>query len=181
MTWSEMGKGAAGAIVKAAGSALGLFTGGGFTSLVASLLVGVALGSWGSWRVQEWRHAELARKIAERDAKAQKEARADEMVRIRNTERITDEQDRRLKATAARLVVSLRTVDGLRDEVRRLNDRAVPEDPGASASAREASAARNLLGECAAAYQRVDGRAQELGDQVTGLQDFVATSCRAGR
>jgi hypothetical protein len=163
------------------GGVVKLFTGGGFTGLVASIVVGVALGGWGSWKVQNWRHAELARQQADQTAKAIKEARADEMVRIRNTERVTDEQDRRAQRTAVRLAAAERAGAGLRDEIQRLNARPVPEGAGAAALALEASTARDLLGRCGEAYRRVDGRAQALGDQVTGLQDFAATACKAGQ
>lgn len=162
------------------GGFVSLFTGSGLAGVVATLLLGAALGAWGGWKVQGWRHAEQARQIAEQAAKAQKEARADEMVRVRNTERISDEQHRREKRTAARLADSERAGAGLRDEIQRLNARPVPESPELAAIAGEARTARDLLGRCAEAYRRVDGRAQALGDQVSGLQDFVATSCRAG-
>lgn len=160
---------------------VGLFTGGGLTGLVATLLLGAAMGAWGGWKVQGWRHAEQARQIAEQAAKAIKEARADEMVRVRNTERITDEQERRAARTAARLAASERAAASLRDEIQRLNARPVPEGAELAAIAGEARTARDLLGRCAEAYRRVDGRAQALGDQVSGLQDFVATTCRAGQ
>jgi hypothetical protein len=163
------------------GGAVKLFTGGGFTGLVASLLMGAALGGWGAWQVQSWRYAELARQQAEQKAKAIKEARADETVRIKNAERINDEQDQRAQRTAARLAVSERAAAGLRDEVQRLNARPVPEGAESAALAGEARAARDLLGRCAEAYRRVDGRAQALGDQVSGLQDFVVTTCKAGQ
>ena len=160
---------------------IGLFTGGGITGLAATLLLGAGIGAWGGWKVQGWRHAELAREQAEQTAKALKEARADETVRIKNAERITDEQDRRATRTAARLASSERAAAGLRDEVARLNDRPVPEGAESAALALEARTARDLLGRCSDAYRRVDGRAQALGDQVTGLQDFVATACKAGQ
>ncbi|MES2888681.1 MAG: hypothetical protein V4739_11790 [Pseudomonadota bacterium] len=37
------------------GAALGFITGGSAARLVATLLVGVAAGSWGAWQVQNWR------------------------------------------------------------------------------------------------------------------------------
>lgn len=160
---------------------VGLFTGGGLAGLVATLLLGAGLGAWGGWRVQGWRHAEQDRQRAEQTAKAIKEARTDEMVRVRNAERINHEQDQRAKRTAVRLAAAERAAAGLRDEVERLNARPVPEGAGAAALALEARTARDLLGRCGEAYRRVDGRAQALGDQVSGLQDFVATSCKAGQ
>ena len=177
MNWVSAIK-AAGAM---AGGVLKLFTGGGLTGLAATLLLGAALGAWGGWTVQGWRHAELDRQQAEQTAKAIKEARADEMVRVRNAERIDHDQDQRAKRTAGRLAAAERAAAGLRDEVRRLNARPVPEGAELAALVGEAGTARDLLGECAEAYRRVDGRAQALGDQVSGLQDFVVTACKAGQ
>jgi hypothetical protein len=158
-----------------------LFTGSGLTGVVATLLLGAGLGAWGGWKVQGWRHAEQARQQAEQTAKAIKEARADEMVRVRNSERIDHEQDQRAKRTAVRLAAAERSAAGLRNEVERLNARPVPEGAESAALAGEARAARDLLGRCSEAYRRVDGRAQTLGDQVSGLQDFVVTACKAGQ
>lgn len=170
-----------GGLAKVLGGIVKLFTGGGLAGTAVTLLLGAALGGWGMWKVQNWRHAELARQQAEQTAKALKEARADETVRIKNAERITDEQDRRAQRTAARLAVSERAAAGLRDEVERLNARPVPEGAESAALALEARTARDLLGRCGEAYRRVDGRAQALGDQVAGLQDFAATACKAGQ
>ena len=170
-----------GGLAKFIGGCVKLITGGGLTGTVATLLLGAALGGWGCWKVQNWRHAEIAREQAEQTAKAIKEARADETVRIKNAERITDEQDRRATRTAVRLAAAERSAAGLRDEIQRLNARPVPTGAESAALALEARTARDLLGRCAEAYRRVDGRAQSLGDQVTGLQDFAATACKAGQ
>lgn len=161
-------------------AAIGFFTGGSFTRVVATLLVGAAAGGYAAWNVQTWRHAEADRERLQLKLDREREARADEMVRVRNAERIADEQARREAATAARLAAARRSLAGLHDEIARLNAGELPTDPGLAALAREARTARDLLGRCGEAYRRVDGRAQELGDQVIGLQAFVHESCRAG-
>lgn len=162
-------------------TALSFLTGGNVTRLAATLLVGVALGGWGAWKVQNWRHAELARHQAEQTLKAINAARADETVRIKNSERITDEQEQRTRRAVARAAAAERSAAGLRDEIARLDARPVPEGAELAAIAGEARAARDLLGRCADAYRQVDARAQELGNQVTGLQAFALEVCKAGR
>lgn len=162
------------------GGIASLFAGGGITGLAASLLLGAALGGWGAWKVQNWRHSEQARQRAEQTLKALTEARADETVRIKNLERITDEQANRQKTALARAAAAERSATGLRHEISRLNARPVPESAELAALAGEARAARDLLGVCAGAYRRVDERAQALGDQVTGLQEFAQVVCKAG-
>lgn len=161
-------------------AAVGFFTGGNFTRLVATTLAGVAIGATGAWKVQTWRHDALAKERVEHQLKTEREARADEMVKVRNAERIADEQARRMAQTAARLAAAGRAVAGLHAEIARLNADNLPTDPGLAALAVEARTARDLLGRCAEAYRRVDGRAQELGDQVTGLQAFALDVCKAG-
>ena len=71
---------------------------------------------------------------------------------------------------------------GLRAEVARLNSRPDPYPPGdagLAACAGEARTARELFGESSSAYQELAAEADGLRDQVTGLQDFARTVCRA--
>lgn len=51
------------------GAALGFLTGGSAARLVATLLVGVAAGSWGAWQVQNWRQNTIELRRIERAAK----------------------------------------------------------------------------------------------------------------
>ena len=44
---------------------------------------------------------------------------------------------------------------------------------------REASTARELFGESSSAYQELASEADQLRDQVVGLQDFAHSVCRA--
>jgi len=153
---------------------------GGLTRAATVLLTVAAFSALGGWEARDWRQAQQDRAAAERLLAAERAARSDELVRSRNAERTAHEQDRREKATLARAAAAERAVGQLRDEIAALNARPVPEDPRAAALAVEARTARDLLGRCAEAYRRVDGRAQALGDQVTGLQDWAQTVCRAG-
>lgn len=105
---------------------------------------------------------------------------ADALVRMRNNERIQDEDQRREQALAHERAAVAVTVAGLRDTVASLNNRAVPGDSGAAAYAREASAARSALEQCGERYQWVDGEAKKLASQVVGLQHFVVDVCKAG-
>lgn len=153
---------------------------GGLTRAATVLLTVAAFSALGGWEARDWRQAQQDRAAAERLLAAERAARSDELIRSRNAERTAHEQAQREKATLARAAAAERAVGQLRDEIAALNARPVPEDPRAAALAVEASTARDLLGRCADAYRRVDGRAQALGDQVTGLQDWAQTVCRAG-
>ena len=74
------------------------------------------------------------------------------------------------------------TVQAGRDEITRLNQRPNPYpagDTGIAACTREASTARELFGESSSAYQELASEADQLRDQVVGLQDFAHSVCRA--
>lgn len=51
------------------GAALSFVTGGSAARLVATLLVGVAAGSWGAWQVQNWRQNTIELQRIQRAAK----------------------------------------------------------------------------------------------------------------
>ena len=50
-------------------AALGFVTGGSATRLAATLLAGVALGSWAGWQVQAWRHDSQRTQAIEQQAR----------------------------------------------------------------------------------------------------------------
>lgn len=154
---------------------------GGFARVATILLAVAGIAALGGWEARDWRQAQQDRAQAEQLLAAERAARTDELIRSRNAERAAHEQAKREKATLARAAAAERAAAGLRDEIAALNARPVPTNPELAALAREARTARDLLGGCGQAYQRVDKRAQELGDQVSGLQDFVSTICRAGQ
>lgn len=148
------------------------------------ILIIVAMAAAGLFYVQlkEAREdlADLRVEVATKERQATERANADLLARTRNNERVQDEQDRRDAAVAAAAARAAGELIGLRDEIKRLNDRAMPADPRAAAFAGEARAARTALDECGREYQAVERIAQSLGSQVTGLQDFVTRVCRAG-
>lgn len=154
---------------------------GGLTRAATVLLAVAVLAGIGGWELRDLRQADADRQAAQALADAVQAARTEEQAKTIAAERIANDHATRQKDTLARAAAAERAVRELRDEIAALNSRPTPEDPGAAAAAREASAARNLLGECAGRYRAVDERAQQLGDQVTGLQEFVAEVCRAGR
>jgi len=172
-----------GAVLLAVGfsAAVAGFLSGGFARTATVLLTVAALAGWGGWQAHTWRTDNAARKAAEQQLQAEKAARTDELIRTRNAERTAHEQDARQRATLARARAAESAAQRLREQIAELNDRDLPPDPSAAAAAREARTARDLLGRCGEAYRRVDQRAQDLGDQVTGLLDFVETVCRAGK
>lgn len=120
------------------------------------------------------------------DQEAQRNAATarDNATRFRNAERTAHEDARREAARRARDAAAAVAVRSLRAEIARLNSRPDPYpagDAGIAACAREASAGRELLGESSGAYQELAAEADELRDQVTGLQDFARNVCRAGQ
>lgn len=118
--------------------------------------------------------------VSNRAIKQMEDNNRDAMVRARNNERIADAQYKRDQEVQARIAGAERAAGRLRDTIRDLERRAVPEDPVARAYADEASAARGALEQCAERYRWVDGEAKKLGSQVMGLQSFVVDVCKAG-
>lgn len=154
---------------------------GGFTRVATILLAVAGFSAAGGWEARDWTQAKKDREQAAQQLANERAARTDELIRFKNAERTANEQAKRERTTLARIAAAERAAAGLRNEIERLNARPVPESAESAAIALEARTARDLLGRCGEAYRRVDGRAQALGDQVTGLQDFVATSCKAGQ
>lgn len=114
--------------------------------------------------------------LATQYAAAEKLARIEEKRRADEAQRVADQLAVAQTATAARAARAERTVDSLRNTIAALNARPVPDAPGCPAVASyadEARVARELLGACAARYQGVAAEADQLRDQVTGLQGWV--------
>lgn len=145
----------------------------------------------------EWREADIKRQAAESAAAAQaqaesaerqRRAREEDQLKQQQAERIAREQAQREAAKQAALDRAESRNRGLLGAIADLNARAaaaataVPgagQDPGAVALIGEASTARELLGQCSSRYTAVAADADGLRSQVIGLQDFVATVCRA--
>ncbi len=128
----------------------------------------------GAARVQaDWDTQENARNAA---------TARDNATKFRNAERTAHEDAKREAARLARDAAAASAVRGLRDEITRLNQRPNPYpagDTGIAACTREATTARELFGESSSAYQELASEADQLRDQVVGLQDFAHSVCRA--
>ena len=108
----------------------------------------------------------------------------DNATKFRNAERTAHEDAQREATRRARDVAAVAAVRSLHTEIARLNSRPNPYpagDAGLAACAGEARTARELFGESSGAYQELAAEADGLRDQVTGLQDFAHTVCRAGQ
>lgn len=116
--------------------------------------------------------------VAENTRKAEAEARVKEQAMQRQAERVANEAAKKQTVLAARAATTELVAGQLRDEITRLNGRPTPTDPVAAAIAREASTARKLLGACSEEYRSVAQGADQLRDQVIGLQDYVASVCK---
>lgn len=119
--------------------------------------------------------ADYQTKVAENTRKAEAEARAKETQMQVQVERVSKDAAKREIKLAARVADTVRAANGLRDQINRLNARPASEDPAVAAAFAEASAARELLGTCSERYTDVARSADELRDQVIGLQDYVSS------
>lgn len=117
--------------------------------------------------------------VAKNTRKAEAEARAKEQDMQRQNERIAHEAARNQTVLAARVATATVAAGQLRNDIDRLNASAAPTNPDAAAIAFQARAARELLGACTEEYRSVAQHADELRDQVSGLQDFTKTVCKA--
>ena len=109
--------------------------------------------------------AKATREAEERNRKLERKAQID-------VERIANEAYSKQQTLARRADGANAVAASLRDEIARLNARPTPADAGAAACFSEARVARELLGACSEGYRDVAKAADELRDQVTGLQDY---------
>lgn len=112
---------------------------------------------------------------AEATAKAQEAARAREQTLRQQVERIAANALEHEKQRAGQIAAAQHAIAGLRNVIGTLNARPAPADPVAASFDHEASTARELLGACAQEYRAVAAQADELSDQVTGLQEYAAS------
>lgn len=111
----------------------------------------------------------------------ERERSREQLLRFKNAERNTDEQTRLAAERLARDGRAAAQLQRLLATIATLNRRELPgptDDAGVAALAREATTSRELLGRCAARYRSVAAGADELRDQVTGLQTDALTVCR---
>jgi chromosome segregation ATPase len=152
-----------------------------YTHAVAAL-VAAALAATGAWQVQAWRWSGQVAKIKQAHAEqlqtAEAAARAKEQTLQRQAERIAHEAAKKQVVLSARVATADLAAGQLRDEIARLNARPAPAGADLAAITGEARTARELLGACAAEYRGVAKAADELRDQVGGLQEFAANVCK---
>lgn len=118
-------------------------------------------------------HAEYKQRIVEATLAAEVQARTKERQLQAEVERIAANAQERQNQQARRAADVDRALDGLRKHIARANSAPAPSDSVAAAQSHAASAARELLGTCAAEYRAVAESADRLGSQVTGLQDYA--------
>ena len=105
-------------------------------------------------------------------------------LRQRHAEKVAHEQTQREAASKAAADSAAASLRSLRAELARLKARTNPYpsgDAGLAACAGEAATARELFGDSAEAYVELAAEADQLRDQVTGLQQFTTSVCRAGQ
>lgn len=141
-------------------------------TIILGLTVALAFEYAGKANVEQ-KFTEYRAEVAAQRQKEQAAQLAEQERRQREAERIANELEKNRQALLARAARAESTVAGLRAEIALLNSRPAPTDPIAAALAGEARTARELLGQCATRYTDVAGKADELRDQVTGLQDFA--------
>jgi multidrug efflux pump subunit AcrA (membrane-fusion protein) len=156
----------------------------------AALVVAIGLGltaraHWigaGEHRVQVKWDAQKATDLAA-SLRLERERNADMLARVNNSERTAYEQDRLQSLRAARDAALAAERRSLHSAIASLNQRAVPapaDAAGIAALAGQAATARDLLGQCAERYSRLASTAEQLRDQVIGLQADAHSVCRAG-
>lgn len=109
-------------------------------------------------------------------------AQAEQLIKFRNAERISDEQAKLEAARLRRIAAGDAVADRLRSTIERLNRRdvsAAAGDPAAVALAQGAATARELFGSCTERYRGLASEADRLRDQVSGLLADAMFVCRA--
>lgn len=162
-------------------------------SMSARLVATAVLVCAALWGVNAWQSHLVARGDAQGASRvqaawdAQENARnaataRDNATKFRNAERTAHEDAQREATRRARDAAAASAVRSLRAEIARLNSRPDPYpagDAGRAACAGEARTARELFGESSGAYQELAAEADQLRDQVMGLQSFAREVCHA--
>lgn len=159
-------------------------------ALIAAVLAALAAGAAavrshlidvGEQRVQTRWDAQKAVDQA-KTLELERERSAEQLIKFRNAERISDEQTKLEAARLRRIANGDAVADSLRNTIDRLNRRDVSTaagDPRSVALAEEAATARQLFGSCTERYRGLAAQADGLRDQVSGLQDDALLVCRA--
>lgn len=158
-------------------------------AVVAALLLGIKLlrahdvstgDAQGAARIQaSWNEQKLIDQA--NSLRLQREASAEQLIKFRNAERISDEQAKREAITQKRIAAGNAVADSLRGTIDQLNQRdaaVATSDPRFIALAQSAATARQLLGICNERRIGVAKEADRLRDQVAGLLDDATQVCR---
>lgn len=155
----------------------------------------VLLLSAGTLGVKAWESRLIARAEARGSGRVQAAWDAQELLRNqvtaggntlrqRNAEKTANAQTQREAVSQAAAASAATALRSLRAELARLQSRTNPYpagDAGLTACAGEAATGRELFGESAQAYVELAAEADQLRDQIAGLQQFTASVCRAGK
>lgn len=112
--------------------------------------------------------------LATATQKAEREQRDKEQALQTQADRVAHDEQNRQTTRLAHAVGVDRAVDSLRGTI--ANASATSQGASLAALTQDAATARELLGQCAVEYSSVAKVADQLSDQVTSLQDFVATA-----
>ena len=122
--------------------------------------------------------ANLKAEVATATQKADREQRDKEQTLQTQANRVAHDDQTRQTTRLAHAVGVDRAGDSLRSTIANANAGATRQAPDVAALIADATTARNLLSQCASEYASVAKVADQLSDQVTGLQDFVASTNR---
>lgn len=112
--------------------------------------------------------------LATATQKAEREQRDKEQALQTQADRVAHDEQTRQTTRLAHAVGVDRAVDSLRSTI--ANAGSTSQGASLATLTQDAATARDLLGRCASEYSSVAKVADQLSDQVTGLQDFVATA-----
>lgn len=130
--------------------------------------IGMALAlAWGG--IAQLRLVNLQLEAQKERLEQEEQARARENELRKNVDKVIANDAHRQDVLQKRVADAQRAVAGMRDTISAIDAR---PDPGPTAATDEARAARELLGACTEEYRAVATDADQLRNQVTGLQEY---------
>lgn len=116
--------------------------------------------------------------VAQNTQKAEAEARAKEQAMRNQVERIASNAQKKQTELATRVADTTAAAASLRNDIERLNASGTATGADVATLTGQARTARELLGACTDQYRSVAQSADELGNQVTALQDYATSVCK---
>lgn len=129
-----------------------------------------------NWAITDLAHYRAD--VAQNTQKAEAEARAKEQAMRNQVDRIAANAQKKQADLNARVDAASAAANSLRNDIERLNASGSAPDADPATLAGQARTARELLGACSEEYRGVARQADELRDQVTGLQDYATSVCK---